>query len=191
MERDEAILDFWFGDRKNPSYGEPREAWFKKEPEFDATLRRDFLDDHERAAFGHCDGWMGGARRCLALVIALDQFPRNIFRNTPRAFAADAKALATARYAIAAGYDRGLLPVERLFLYIPFEHAETLADQERSVALFGSIPDHPKRDSWLDYAVRHRDVVARFGRFPHRNAILGRASTAAELEFLTQPNSSF
>lgn len=191
MERDEAILNFWFGNRKDPSYGEPREAWFKKEPEFDATLRRDFLDDHERAAFGHYDSWMGVPRRCLALVIALDQFPRNIFRDTPRAFATDAKALATARYAVAAGYDRDLLPVERLFLYLPFEHAETLADQERAVALFATIPDHPKREGWLDFAVRHRDIVARFGRFPHRNAILGRASSAEEVAFLSQPNSSF
>jgi uncharacterized protein (DUF924 family) len=191
MDRHDAILDFWFGPKGDPVHGTQREAWFKKEPHFDAQIVTEHREDHERALEGYFDSWMGVPRRCLALIVALDQFPRNMFRGTPRAFAADAKALATAKYAVALGFDRGMLPVERLFAYLPFEHSEDLDDQRRSVALFESMEDCPKKASWVDYAVRHLVIIERFGRFPHRNAILGRASTPEELAFLREPNSSF
>ena len=136
MDRSDAILDFWFGAKGSPEHGTQREAWFGKHPDFDAAIQREHLADHERAAAGYYDSWMSGARKCLALVIALDQFPRNMFRGTARAFATDAKALATAKYAVAAGFDRDMLPVERLFLYLPYQHSEDVADQRRSVALY-------------------------------------------------------
>jgi uncharacterized protein (DUF924 family) len=117
--------------------------------------------------------------------------PRNLYRGTPRAYASDARALALARAAVAAGFDRGLRPVQRWFVYLPFEHAEALADQERSVALFEAIADDPATAEVLDTVRRHREIIARFGRFPHRNAILGRPSTAAEEAFLREPDSSF
>ncbi|MCY1012744.1 DUF924 domain-containing protein [Nannocystis pusilla] len=124
----------------------------------------------------------------MALVILLDQFPRNMFRGTPEAFASDAKAREVANAALDAGHEHALTQEERLFLYLPLEHSEELADQERCVELMRALDETPM---WLDYAVRHRDVIARFGRFPHRNAVLGRESTAEECEFLMQPGSSF
>jgi len=191
MDRYDAILDFWFGPKGDPVHGTQREEWFKKEPHFDAQILTEHCEDHEKALDGYFDSWMGVPRRCLALIVALDQFPRNMFRGTPRAFAADAKALATAKYFVALHYDREMLPVERLFAYLPFEHSENLADQRKSVALFESIPDCPYKASWVQYAVRHLEIVERFGRFPHRNAVLGRTTTAAEAAFLLEPNSSF
>lgn len=181
------VLGFWFGDLPPGTDPEPRDVWFKPTPDFDREITERFLGDTERAAAGELDDLMGSAEGCLALVILLDQFPRNMFRGTARAFAADDKALTIARHALDKGFDTSLPPVACLFLYLPFEHSEDLADQERSVALFEAL----KNDYWLDYAVRHRDIVARFGRFPHRNAILGRASTAEEEAFLKQPGSSF
>ncbi|WP_338089144.1 DUF924 family protein [Nannocystis pusilla] len=141
-----------------------------------------------RAASGALDGWGAAPRGALALVILLDQFPRNMFRGTPEAFASDAKAREVANAALDAGHEHALTQEERLFLYLPLEHSEELADQERCVELMRALDETPM---WLDYAVRHRDVIARFGRFPHRNAVLGRESTAEECEFLMQPGSSF
>jgi uncharacterized protein (DUF924 family) len=123
--------------------------------------------------------------------VLLDQFPRNMFRGTPRAFAADPLALDTARYAVEQGYDKVLLPVERLFAYLPFEHSESLADQLRACELIKPLESFPETDDAYRYALAHLDVIQRFGRFPHRNAILGRASTPEEIEFLQQPGSSF
>lgn len=185
------VLEFWFGAQGDPGRNLPRKAWFEKNAGFDEEIRRRFGATVEEAGSGRLDGLTDFADGALAVTILLDQFPRNLFRGQARAFADDAKALGTATRAIEKGFDRVLSPVERVFLYLPFEHSESLEDQVRGVALFQSVPAVPWRAEQLDYAVRHRDIIARFGRFPHRNAALGRASTAEELAFLQQPGSSF
>jgi uncharacterized protein (DUF924 family) len=185
------ILDFWFGSPEQASYGKPRQIWFIKKTEFDRELQARFLNDYEQAAAGELDDWKSTPLSCLALILLLDQFPRNMFRGTAQAFATDWQALSIAQHAVARGYDRELLPVQRWFIYCPFEHSENLADQNRSVALFQQLSDDPDSAEAIDYAIRHREVIARFGRFPHRNEILERVSTPEELEFLQQPGSSF
>lgn len=181
------ILDFWFGAPGSDAYGTPREAWFKPDEAFDAGIRQRFETALGEAAVGAHDGLLDTPEGALALTILLDQFPRNIYRGTPRAFTFDPQALAAARRALEAGHDQAVAPFQRTFLYLPFEHSESLADQERSVALFTALGD----ENALDYAIRHRDIIVRFGRFPHRNAILERESTPEETTFLDQPNSSF
>ena len=183
----ERVLAFYLGEPGEDGRLPRREEWFKPDAAFDAAIRGGFLADHEAAAAGVLDGLMESADGCLALVLLLDQFPRNMFRGQARAFATDATALTIARHAVERRWDEARDPVERMFLYMPFEHSEDLAAQERSVALFARLGDE-KLD---DYAVRHRDIVARFGRFPHRNATLGRRSTAEETAFLAEPGSSF
>jgi uncharacterized protein (DUF924 family) len=182
------ILDFWFAPALSPEYGHSRPVWFKKDPEFDRLIRDRFLTVYQQAAAGQLTAWQASAPTCLALIVLLDQFPRNLFRHTPQAFATDPQALAAAEQAIADGFDAKLLPVQRWFIYMPFEHSENLQHQERSLRLFEQLKDLP---AGADYARRHWQVIQRFGRFPHRNAILGRSSTPEELEFLTQPGSSF
>ncbi len=180
-----AVLAFWF-----PSSGsDPR--WFRKDPGFDAEVRERFLALHEVAAAGRLAPWHEAAADCLALILLLDQFPRNMFRGTARAFASDSLALAAAKGAVARGYDAGMPPVERLFVYLPFEHAESLDEQERACELLAPLAGFAETEDVHRYALAHRDVIARFGRFPHRNAILGRPSTPAETEFLKKPGSSF
>ncbi|MBD2256073.1 DUF924 family protein [Pseudanabaena sp. FACHB-2040] len=194
MDRVEAILNFWFGDPMVPDseYGQQRQVWFKKDPAFDETLRTHFLEDYEQAAAGQLSDWQTTARPCLALILLLDQLPRNLFRNAPRSFATDGQALAAARYAVQQGFDQLLTDLERIFVYLPLEHSENLADQQESVRLFQALAhENPELETNLDYALRHQEVIERFGRFPHRNEILGRESTPAEAEFLTQPGSRF
>lgn len=191
MERAQALLDFWFGPPGFPYHDQPRGIWFKPDAGFDDELRRNFLADQQTAAAGGHDDWMGSRDGCLALVLLLDQLPRNLYRGTPAAFASDDKARAVARHGLARGFDRGLPVVRRWFLYLPFEHSESLADQETSVALFAALPKSAATDGTLDYAKRHHDTIRRFGRFPHRNAILGRVSTLDEEVFLREPGSSF
>lgn len=173
----EDVLTFWFAD--------PERAW-KKDPAFDDELRRRFGALHAAVLRGEHDDWCATPRGVLAYVLVLDQLSRNLHRGDPRAFAGDARALTAAARAVDAGQDRALAPIERGFLYMPFMHSEALADQERAVALFAALGE-----PFLPFAVQHRDIVARFGRFPHRNAVLGRESTPEEREFLTQPGSSF
>lgn len=185
------ILDFWFGAPQSPEYGQQLSQWFTKNPEFDHQMRSLFLPQYELAATGELDHWQDQPLSCLALIILLDQFPRNVFRDTPQSFATDHLALKFANWAIAQGFDRQLLLVQRWFIYLPLEHDENLANQERSVQLFAAFKDDPQSSNTYEYAIRHRDIVAQFGRFPHRNAILGRKSTPAETEFLQQPGSSF
>jgi uncharacterized protein (DUF924 family) len=180
------VLDFWFGAPGSRERGRPRQAWFQKSEPFDAEIRRRFLITWEEAARGELEPWQATPLASLALVVTLDQFPRNMFRGTARAFASDSLALAAARETIAREFDRLLSPVERSFIYLPFEHAEDLAAQRRSLALF-----HALEPENMQYAKRHYEIIARFGRFPHRNAILGRQSTAEEAEFLKQRGSSF
>lgn len=187
----DAVLDFWFGAPPEGVTPERRKLWFGKSADTDALIRERFGNLHGQARSGDLTHWRAKARSCLAYVIVTDQFPRNLFRGTPDAFATDALALSAARSAIEAGFDRSLTPVERAFLYLPFEHSEDLADQDRAVALFDALRQEPGMDGFHDYAVAHRRIVARFGRFPHRNEILGRASTPEERAFLKEPGSRF
>lgn len=181
------VLSFWFA-KPDSSESESRpDQWFKVDSDFDREIRDLFLDDYEAAAAGGMSDMAESADGSLALTILLDQFPRNIFRGDPRAFATGAAALDVSRRSIERGFDLGMPPEKRQFLYLPYQHCESLSYQERSVELFGRLN---YRDC-LEFAVRHRDIIARFGRFPHRNAMLGRKSTAEELEFLKQPGSSF
>jgi uncharacterized protein (DUF924 family) len=176
------VLRFWFGE--GADHGVSHKRWFQKDAAFDAEVRARFLEVHE--ALSRTGEWLGAPAECLARIVVLDQFPRNMFRGTPQAFATDGLALAAARHAIASGYDRDWLRVEKIFAYLPFEHSEALADQERACELM-----RPLGQEQYDYALRHREIIARFGRFPHRNAILGRKSTPEEIEFLKQPGSGF
>jgi uncharacterized protein (DUF924 family) len=185
------ILDFWFGAPSDPDYGKRRKIWFTKDDAFDAECRTHFLADHERAAAGELDHLQSTPRGALALILALDQFPRNMFRGTPRMYATDALALATARRALDGRFDEALGLHQRLFVYLPFEHSEDLADQRRFLALFQKLADMPESDLEITIAARHFEIIERFGRFPHRNAILGRQSTPEEEAFLLEPNSSF
>ena len=187
MDVVEAVLEFWFGRPGSSDHGRPRAIWFKKNAAFDSAIRVRFRDDYERAAGGGLDDLLSSARECLALVILLDQFPRNLFRGMAKAFAADPKARHVAAQAVARGFDRAVSDTERRFFYLPFEHSESLADQERSLALFTAVADPES----IDYAIRHLEIIRRFGRFPHRNLALGRASTEAERAFLAQPGSAF
>ncbi len=174
------ILDFWF-DELTPS------QWYKVDTNLDATMVQRFEPTYRELSRSVPPDWRESARGSLAAVIVLDQFPRNMFRGTPQAFATDANALALSEEAIDKNQDRELNVAERQFLYMPFQHAEDRALQTRSIQLFESLGN----TNVLDFAHRHRAIIERFGRFPHRNAILGRASTAEEIEFLQQPGSSF
>ena len=177
------VLRFWFDrDRKD---------WFEKNPAFDAEIRERFLGLYEQAAQGKLAHWQDDARGCVALVILLDQFPRNMFRGEARAFSADDLARQAARTLLARGWDLELSPSERMFAYLPFEHSESLADQLRCCELMQALTAFPETQDIHGWAVKHRDIIQRFGRFPHRNAALERASTPEEIEFLKQPGSSF
>ncbi|WP_298830326.1 DUF924 family protein [uncultured Piscinibacter sp.] len=180
-----AVLAFWFGD-----VASPRAEWFRKDAAFDASIRARFGAMIDAVLAGRRFGDSPPQR--LAAVIVLDQFTRNVFRDTPRAFAGDAAACALALAMAERGDDRVLPPLQRAFAYLPFEHAEDLALQDRAVACFEALArEEPALRDMLDYAHRHREVIRRFGRFPHRNAILGRDSTAQEAAFLEQPGSRF
>jgi uncharacterized protein (DUF924 family) len=176
------VLRFWFGE--GADYGKAHRRWFEKNAAFDAEVRERFLTLYETLAGN--DDWLARPDECLARIIVLDQFPRNMFRGSARAFAADPLALAAARHAVERGYDRDLRPVEKQFVYLPFEHSESLADQERACELM-----RPLGEDLYDWALRHKRIIERFGRFPHRNQILGRASTPEEIDFLKQPGSGF
>lgn len=172
------VLEFWFADKAR---------WWKKDPAFDAEIRERFGELHAAILRGQWEALRETARGALAYVIVLDQFSRNMFRGTARSFASDTQALEAARAAVERGLDRELSVSERGFLYMPFMHSEALADQDRSVALFSGLGESGS----VSYAEKHRDIVLRFGRFPHRNEILGRASSPEELAFLSEPGSSF
>lgn len=189
-ETPEAILDFWFGAPDSREHGCSRDMWFQKSITFDSELRARFGDAVDAAVSGDFDTWRG-PRQALARVLLLDQLTRNCYRDTVRAFAGDALAQALARITIDAGADSTLIPVERWFLYMPIVHAESLAAQERSVALFTQLAEQTGLEEPLPWAKRHADVVRRFGRFPHRNAILDRQSTPEEARFLTTQGSRF
>lgn len=175
-----ALWRFWFEVLD-------REAWFRADAAVDEALRTRFAELPDLALAGALDGWRATPRGSVALVLALDQLPRNLWRGEARAFAYDARARAEADAALGRGVEAALGVDERAFLYLPFEHSEEAADQERCCALFETLGDAV----YTDYAHRHRDVIRRFGRFPHRNEVLGRASTAAEEAYLAQPGAGF
>jgi uncharacterized protein (DUF924 family) len=183
-ERAQALLDCWFGPPGDPGREERRQIWFRSTPENDEMLSRLFLADHERAAAGALAAWEAAPDSALALVLLLDQVPRNIFRSTPRAYATDALAREVADRATARGFDMQVPPAWRSFFYMPLHHSEGLADQQRAFALLEAVPGSDSRR----YATRYLDVIGRFGRFPHRNAILGRTSTPEEIAFLAEPD---
>ncbi len=193
------VLRYWFGDAATDAevIATNGARWFRGGDAVDADIRSRFSDLHARAAGGQLDDWLATPQGRLALVIVIDQFSRNLFRGDARAFAHDARARDWVVDGLDAGVDRALRPIERVFFYLPLEHSESLADQDRCVALFAALRDevpaslHAAFDGYLDYARRHRDVIARFDRFPHRNAVLGRASTAGEAEYLRQPGAGF
>jgi len=185
------ILDFWFGTPGTAECEGPRLIWFRSSKEFDAACQERFAAAAARARDGALDHWAETADSALALVLLLDQMPRNIHRGTALAFASDEKARAAARHAIAQGFDRTLRSHRRQFFYLPFEHSEDLADQEQGLRLFAGLPEGEFRERALGHAERHRVVIARFGRFPHRNRALGRVSTPEEEEFLASPAAPF
>lgn len=185
------ILDFWFTPTHLDSFGQPQGNWFKKDPQFDQTVRSQFLSTYQQAANYQLDHWQNTPHSCLALIILLDQFPRNMFRNKAEAFATDKQALEVAQGAISQSFDQQLLPVQRWFIYLPFEHSENLADQQTAMRLFSTLKDHPDSQKAIDSAEQHYQIIKTFGRFPHRNNILGRKNTPEEDTFLSQPGSSF
>ena len=187
------VNDFWFLPPASEGFGKPRGEWFRKDAQFDAAIALRFGGVIAQALAGGLREWDAeGPQGTLARIIVLDQFTRNSARGTAASFAGDALALAAAEALVDSGAHLQLPPVQRWFAYMPFEHAENMAAQERSVALFTALTQAQDGfDGALDFALRHRRVIERFGRFPHRNAILGRASTPAEAEFLTQPGSGF
>ena len=177
----EDVLAFWFAEGR-------KEQWFNGGPDFDRLVEATLGPLHRQAAKAGLDDWAATPHGALALVLLLDQVPRNIYRQTPQAYATDPQARHVARETVEAGRDRALRQIERVFLYLPFEHSEELADQELGCRLMGDLDENP---DWLDFAERHRDLIARFGRFPHRNAILGRPCTPEEDAYLAQPGAGF
>ena len=185
------VVDFWFGAEGSPERGRARAVWFRKDPAFDDAIRARFGGAVEAALAGAFAAWDATPEGALARVLLLDQFTRNIFRDTPRAFAGDAQALAAAQAAVARGFDRALDPLQRWFLYLPYEHAEDVAVQRQSLALFEALTRETGDGEPLEWARRHADVIFRFGRYPHRNEVLGRVSTPEEVAFLREPGSRF
>ena len=176
----EDILNFWFSEKVEP-------LWFKKSADFDREIKQRFLNTYQLAKTGALDNWRNSSKSILALIIVLDQFPRNMFRNTSQAFATDEEAVELTKYAVDNNYQQDLSPEEQAFLYMPLMHSENKKDQEKCVELFTKLG----REDNLKFAIKHQEIIDRFDRFPHRNEILGRESTLKEKEFLTQPGSSF
>ena len=188
----DAVLDFWFLPAGSPGHGEARDAWFRKDDAFDAEIRTRFGVAIEAALAGGLRDWDARPRGALARILVLDQFTRNAFRDTAAAFSGDGLALEAAQALCVAGRDQDLSPLMRVFAYLPFEHAEDRAQQARSVGLFTALAKGDANVAdYLDYAERHQAVITRFGRFPHRNALLGRTSSAEELDYLAQPGAGF
>lgn len=199
METPDTIREYWFGALEDAAVTARERArlWWSKNPESDDEIRRRFESWVIKAGSGELDNWASNPQDRLALILLTDQFPRSIYRDLAKAFAFDSKALSLALTGIDAGFDAALRPLEKVFFYLPLEHSESLADQKRSVSLFQKLVDDASPDQkptfaeYLDFAARHRDIISRFGRFPHRNKALGRISTSEELSFLQQPGSEF
>lgn len=182
----QAIYDFWFVE-SGPG------RWFEKDPAFDAAIRNRFAPAIAAAREGRIEDWAEAGKSCLSLILLIDQFSRNVFRLSPLAWSADHRARGYTNLALARGFDAGMTTHERKFLYMPLMHSEDIADQERCVELFAGLRDEDPEGEARSYesAVRHHEIIERFGRFPHRNAVLGRQSTPEEIAFLEEPNSSF
>ncbi|GAB3538450.1 DUF924 family protein [Noviherbaspirillum agri] len=199
MENPDTIREFWFGTSADDVViaREQSRLWWTKHPDTDALIRQRFAPWLDRAVHHELDAWDNTPTGRLALILLTDQFSRNMYRDTPRAFASDPLALRWCKEGLQQHVDAQLRPIERVFFYLPLEHSESLPDQEQAVAYFQALVDElepqqrPGFEGFLDFARRHREVVARFGRFPHRNRILGRDSTPEEVVFLSQPGSSF
>ena len=174
------ILNFWFSERV-------KRMWFKKSADFDREIKQRFFNTYQRGKTGALADWRNSSKNVLALIIVLDQFPRNMFRNTSQAFATDKQAVELTKYAVSNNYQQNLSPEEQAFLYMPLMHSENKQDQAKCVELFTKLG----REDNLKFAIEHKEIIDRFDRFPHRNKILGRESTSEEKEFLTQPGSSF
>ncbi len=195
----DGVLSFWFGELDDEGCASPEKVkqWWKKDPAFDALCVQRFGASHRAIASREREDWRSTAKGCLAYIIVLDQFSRNMFRGTPEMFASDAQTQQAVCAALDQGLDKELALHERVFFYMPLMHAEDLDLQEKCIQSFESFSAEfsgelrNKIEGNLDYARQHRDIIARFGRFPHRNKLLGRESTAEEAEFLTQPGSSF
>ncbi|GGC77646.1 DUF924 family protein [Undibacterium terreum] len=202
METIESILEFWFGTDPDDQVTAKQQGklWWQKRDDTDAMILQRFGSYVQEAASGVLEPWTASPEGLLALIILTDQFPRNMYRETPQSFAFDHQARAWCKQGLAAGMDLTLRPIQKVFFYLPLEHSESLADQEQSVQLFSGLAaadiDNGQQKSqtftgYVDYATRHRDIIARFGRFPHRNRILGRISTVEETAFLQEKGSSF
>lgn len=199
VENWDSIRDFWFGSNPddNATAQQRSKLWWSKNPEVDAEIRERYLAQVDTVAARKLDNWANTPRGLLALILLTDQFPRNIFRGTPRAFELDHLARMWCMAGLERGIDRKLRPIERVFFYLPLEHSESMEHQAMSVQLFTRLYQEVPPDymdtfrGYLIFALRHRRVIERFGRFPHRNAILGRESTPEEVAFLKEPGSSF
>lgn len=194
LSEQKKILEFWFGTPASPdsSYAERRKIWFGKDEAIDQQVHHLFSDIYTQVVAGNCKSWQTSPEGCLALILVLDQFPRNMFRGQAQAFETDAQALRITQRALAQAFDRELLPVQRLFLYLPLEHSENRDHQAQAVTLFQALADeHQEFNDTYVYALKHQSVIERFGRFPHRNEILDRPSTPEEIEFLKEIGSSF
>ena len=188
----QAVIDFWFGPAGSAERQGARPQWFIKDEAFDTEIATRFGPTIEEALRGEVVAWSAEPLSALAHILLLDQFTRNVFRGTSRAFAGDARALRAASAMVGAQQDLALPSYQRAFVYMPFEHAEGMAMQDESVRLFSRLArEDPALDGMLDYAHKHRAVIERFGRFPHRNEILGRLSTAEEAEYLSRPGAGF
>lgn len=187
------VLEFWFGKPSEAGFGQGRAAWFRKDADFDDAIRQSFLPLLARVQAGDeaVLGWRDQPLSCLALILVCDQFSRNLFRGSARSFELDPLALELAQRMVAAGWDQALLPVQRQFVYLPFEHSEVMADQDTSIRLFESLQGFEPTRDLIVWAHKHRDIIVRFGRFPHRNQMLGRESSDEEQAFLREPGSSF
>lgn len=193
MSRANEILFFWFDEPRNQQeyYDERRKLWFAANPQIDQEIQARFLVDYKAAVAQELQEWTINPRSALALLLLYDQFPRNMFRGEPRAFATDARARQVTAQLLFRGEDKQLHPAERIFVYMPLMHSEDLTQQEQSVALFRQLAQESPYIDSVSHAIRHQEIIERFGRFPHRNVILGRPSTAKEITFLQQPGSSF
>ncbi len=185
------VLTVWFGGTDQEQLGRVRQSWFRKDPVFDDMLRQRFLGLWQDACDGKIAPQADDALSMLAWVVLTDQLPRNMFRGDARSFATDALALRAANAMVAAGQDQVLPLPAKVFVYLPFEHSEQLADQDRAIVLFDALGEGELAAGYQDYARRHRDIIVTFGRFPHRNAVLGRDNTPEETAFLQTPGSSF
>jgi uncharacterized protein (DUF924 family) len=185
------IYDYWFGAPGADGHGDVREFWFGGGPSVDSEIQERFGGHYERACAGEFESWNSEARSAVSLIVLLDQFPRNIFRGDPRSFAADSLALGCARQLVDGPLHGDLITVEKVFAYLPFEHSENIEDQKKCVSLYEALEPHASKAEWIDFAVQHLDIIEEFGRFPHRNDILGRMSTPAEETWLATSEHRF